>query len=89
MRRRRGELAATLLASPTTRERVQVILSVAEHHSNLVPWQLVAQRTGAVLRHVRLTPDQQLDMQVSRRAHGALPNPLGRQFASVTRAAVA
>lgn len=44
---------------------LQVILSVAEHHSNLVPWQMVAQKTGAVLKHVRLTPDtQELDMQV-------------------------
>jgi selenocysteine lyase/cysteine desulfurase len=45
---------------------LQIILSVAEHHSNLVPWQMVAQKTGAVLKHVRLTPDtQELDMQVS------------------------
>lgn len=44
---------------------MQVILSVAEHHSNLVPWQMVAQKTGAVLKHVRLTPGtQELDMQV-------------------------
>lgn len=28
----------------------EIIVSVAEHHSNLVPWQMVAQRTGAVLR---------------------------------------
>ena len=28
----------------------EVILSVMEHHSNIVPWQLIAQRTGAVLR---------------------------------------
>jgi cysteine desulfurase / selenocysteine lyase len=32
-----------------------------EHHSNLVPWQLVAQRTGAVLKHVQLTPEQDFD----------------------------
>jgi selenocysteine lyase/cysteine desulfurase len=45
----------------------QIILSVAEHHSNLVPWQLVAQKTGAVIRHVQLTADtQELDMQVGR-----------------------
>jgi len=45
---------------------VQVLLSVAEHHSNLIPWQLVAQRTGAVLRHVPLTKDtQELDMKVN------------------------
>jgi cysteine desulfurase/selenocysteine lyase len=42
----------------------EVVLSVAEHHSNLVPWQLVAARTGAVLRFVRLTTDgtQELDV---------------------------
>ena len=28
----------------------EIVLSVAEHHSNLVPWQLLAQRTGAVLK---------------------------------------
>lgn len=44
---------------------VQVLLSVAEHHSNLVPWQLVAKRTGAKLRHVPLTKDtEELDMKV-------------------------
>ncbi|GAX85245.1 hypothetical protein CEUSTIGMA_g12665.t1 [Chlamydomonas eustigma] len=42
----------------------EIVLSVAEHHSNLVPWQLVAQKTGAVIRHVQLTADtQELDMQ--------------------------
>lgn len=32
----------------------EIILSVMEHHSNLVPWQMVAQRTGAVLKFVEL-----------------------------------
>lgn len=51
---------------------LQIILSVAEHHSNLVPWQMVAQKTGAVLKHVRLTPDtQELDMQVCAYGLGA------------------
>lgn len=55
-------------AVPPPPRTSQVILSVAEHHSNLVPWQMVAQKTGAVLKHVRLTPDtQELDMQVRRR----------------------
>ncbi|ESA34953.1 cysteine desulfurase [Leptolyngbya sp. Heron Island J] len=40
----------------------EVILSVMEHHSNLVPWQLVAQRTGAVLKHVQLTETQEFDL---------------------------
>jgi hypothetical protein len=44
---------------------MQVLLSVAEHHSNLVPWQLVCQATGATLKHVPLTKDgRDLDMQV-------------------------
>ncbi|MGD1952693.1 MAG: aminotransferase class V-fold PLP-dependent enzyme, partial [Leptolyngbyaceae cyanobacterium] len=41
----------------------EVILSVMEHHSNLVPWQLVAQRTGAVLKHVQLTETQEFDFE--------------------------
>jgi cysteine desulfurase/selenocysteine lyase len=40
----------------------QIILSRMEHHSNLVPWQFVAQRTGAVLKFVEVTPDGQLDL---------------------------
>ena len=33
-----------------------------EHHSNLVPWQIIAQQTGAVLRHVDITEEGLLDM---------------------------
>lgn len=39
------------------------MLSVAEHHSNIVPWQLVAQKTGAVLRFVELTSEETLDLE--------------------------
>lgn len=41
----------------------EVILTVMEHHSNLVPWQMIAQRTGAVLKHVGITPDGQFDFE--------------------------
>lgn len=40
----------------------EIILSVMEHHSNLVPWQFVAQRTGAVLKYVTLTDTQEFDL---------------------------
>jgi cysteine desulfurase / selenocysteine lyase len=30
----------------------EILLTVLEHHSNIVPWQLIAQRTGAVLRYL-------------------------------------
>ena len=41
----------------------EVLLTVMEHHSNLVPWQLLAARTGCVLRHVGLTPSGELDLE--------------------------
>ncbi|MBO9997986.1 MAG: SufS family cysteine desulfurase [Cyanobacteria bacterium SID2] len=41
----------------------EIILSVMEHHSNLVPWQFVAQRTGAVLKFVELTETQEFDFE--------------------------
>ena len=37
---------------------LQIILTVAEHHSAIVPWQIVAQKTGAVLKFVDLNQDE-------------------------------
>jgi cysteine desulfurase / selenocysteine lyase len=37
-----------------------ILLTEMEHHSNLVPWQLVAQRTGASLRYLAVTGDEGL-----------------------------
>jgi cysteine desulfurase/selenocysteine lyase len=41
----------------------EIILSVMEHHSNIIPWQLIAQKTGAVLKYVGLTPDEGFDLE--------------------------
>jgi len=41
----------------------EVLLTVMEHHSNLVPWQLLADRTGCVLRHAGLTGSGELDLE--------------------------
>ncbi len=41
----------------------EIITSVMEHHSNIVPWQMVAKQTGATLKHVRLTPQHTLDIE--------------------------
>ncbi|NEU75261.1 cysteine desulfurase [Hassallia byssoidea VB512170] len=41
----------------------EIILSVMEHHSNIVPWQLVAQKTGAVLKFVELTSEETFDLE--------------------------
>src|SRR5436190_5956686 len=44
------------------REGDQILSSELEHHSNIVPWQLAAQATGATLRYIPLTDDGLLDL---------------------------
>jgi len=40
----------------------EIVISEMEHHSNIVPWQLLCQRTGARLRWFTVTPDGRLDL---------------------------
>ena len=40
----------------------KIVLSIAEHHANLVPWQMAAQRTGAELVFAPLDHDYQIDI---------------------------
>jgi cysteine desulfurase/selenocysteine lyase len=40
----------------------EVVLTEIEHHSNIVPWQLAARDTGAVLRYVPLTEDGLIEL---------------------------
>jgi cysteine desulfurase/selenocysteine lyase len=40
----------------------EILISEMEHHSNIVPWQLLCQRTGARLRWFTVTPDGRLDL---------------------------
>ena len=40
----------------------EIVLSIMEHHSNIVPWHFLRERKGAVLKWVELTPDGSLDM---------------------------
>lgn len=39
----------------------RIIATEMEHHSNLVPWQMAAKRTGATLEHIPMTDDFRLD----------------------------
>src|SRR5205823_3448903 len=39
----------------------EIVISEMEHHSNIVPWQLLCQRTGATLRWFGVTPEGRLD----------------------------
>jgi cysteine desulfurase/selenocysteine lyase len=40
----------------------EILATTLEHHSNLVPWQRVAQETGARIRLIHLTPDGTVDL---------------------------
>jgi len=55
-------LVARSWGDANLREGDEVVLTLMEHHSNLVPWQMLASRTGCVLRHVGLTDSGELDL---------------------------
>ena len=40
----------------------EILITEMEHHSNIVPWQLLAERTGATLRWFGITDDGRLDL---------------------------
>lgn len=48
----------------------EIVLSIMEHHSNIVPWHFLRERQGAVLRWVGLAEDGSLDMDAMRAAIG-------------------
>jgi cysteine desulfurase/selenocysteine lyase len=55
-------LVAYAWARRELREGDEILLTEMEHHSNIVPWQLAARDTGAVLRYIPLTDDGLLDL---------------------------
>ena len=55
-------LVAYSWALPRLREGDTILLTRMEHHANIVPWQLVAKRTGAKIAVVELMPDGSLDL---------------------------
>ncbi len=75
------------LAAYTVGSRLQpgdeIVISVMEHHSNIVPWQLAAERTGAVLRWFDITDEGRLDL-----AKAAAENLINERTKVVSIAAV-
>lgn len=45
----------------------EVVVSQLEHHSNMVPWQMLAQHTGATLRYIPILADGSLDLDEAQR----------------------
>ena len=55
-------LVAQCWAGTALKAGDRILLSTLEHHSNIVPWQMVAERVGAGIDVVPLTPDQRIDL---------------------------
>jgi cysteine desulfurase/selenocysteine lyase len=55
-------LVAQSWARPRLRAGDEILITEMEHHSNIVPWQLVAGQTGAVVRAVPVTEIGELDL---------------------------
>lgn len=50
-------LVATGYAPSVLQEGDEIVITPMEHHSNLIPWQQAAKRSGAVLKYIPLQPD--------------------------------
>jgi cysteine desulfurase/selenocysteine lyase len=55
-------LVAYAWALPLLKPGDAILLTRMEHHANIVPWQLVAERTGATIKVAEITPDGVLDL---------------------------
>ena len=51
--------------TPSIRPGDEILITEMEHHANLVPWQQLAQRTGATLRWFKVLPDGRLDVDTA------------------------
>ena len=56
-------LVANSFGNTFLKEGDEVIISTMEHHSNIVPWQMLRDRIGIALRVIPLTSDEKLDME--------------------------
>lgn len=59
------------------KEGDEILLTGMEHHSNIVPWQLIAAQTGACIKVVPVTDDGELDMDAYRGLLGARTRLVG------------
>ncbi len=64
-------LVASSWLEPRIQEGDEIVLSVLEHHANIVPWHFLRERRGAVLKWVDIGDDGSLDPVAVERALGA------------------
>ena len=67
---RRSTSWLSAIVAPLIKPGDEIVLSVMEHHSNIVPWHFLRERQGAVLKWVDVSDDGELDPAVSRARSG-------------------
>lgn len=60
-------LIASSLGGKILSKDDEILLTICEHHSNIVPWQIVAEKTGAKINFIPLTEDYRLDMDEAKK----------------------
>ncbi len=55
-------LVAASYGNEFIQEGDEIVLTALEHHSNIVPWDLLRKATGCVIRHVPVNPDGSVDI---------------------------
>lgn len=55
-------LVATCFGARYVKTGDEIVISTMEHHANIVPWQMLCERTGAKLRVIDITPEGEIDM---------------------------
>lgn len=63
-------LVAQTLGRDRFGEGDEILITEMEHHSNIVPWQMLAEQTGLTLRYIPITDRGELDMQEFERLLG-------------------
>ncbi|MDE1828557.1 MAG: cysteine desulfurase [Candidatus Micrarchaeota archaeon] len=59
-----------------------ILISKMEHHSNIVPWQMLAKKKGAMLDYIELTPSMHIDMEDYKRKLQSRPKIVAFTHAS-------
>jgi cysteine desulfurase / selenocysteine lyase len=57
-------IVAYSYALPRLKKDDVILISRMEHHANIVPWQLIAERTGAEIRVAEITPAGEIDLDL-------------------------
>jgi cysteine desulfurase/selenocysteine lyase len=56
-------MLASGLAQSLLKKGDEILLSEMEHHANIVPWQMAAERSGAILKVIPVTDEGELDLE--------------------------